>query len=125
MEKQPAVYILASRRNGTLYVGVTSGLAGRTWQHRTHQARGFTTSYNVGMLVWYEMHETMESAILREKRIKKWRRSWKIELIETMNPYWNDLWNTLFEEQKTLGPRLRGDDGFVRFGGDDGTSVSA
>ncbi|GAB3351538.1 GIY-YIG nuclease family protein [Lysobacter tyrosinilyticus] len=87
MEKQPVVYILASQRNGTLYTGVTSDLLARVWQHKNHQAKGFTDRYRVEMLVWYEPHETMDSAILREKRIKKWRRTWKIELIEAMNPY--------------------------------------
>ncbi len=92
MEKQPATYILASGRNGTLYAGVTSDLVGRTWQHREHVADGFTKKYRVGMLVWYELHGTMESAITREKQLKKWNRDWKIRLIEEANPYWNDLW---------------------------------
>jgi putative endonuclease len=92
MEKQPAVYILAHRRYGVLYVGVTSDLIARTWQHRTHAVEGFTTKFNVAMLVWYEIHETMYSAITREKQIKKWRREWKVELIEKENPEWIDLW---------------------------------
>ena len=90
--KQPAVYILASERNGTLYTGVTSNLVGRTWQHREHVVDGFTKKYEVTMLVWFEMHDDMESAILREKQIKAWKREWKIRLIEESNPYWNDLW---------------------------------
>lgn len=91
MTKQPAVYLLASQRNGTLYLGVTSSLIGRIWQHRQHVAEGFTQKYSVTQLVWYEIHETMESAILREKQLKKWRRAWKIDLIEQINPYWRDL----------------------------------
>lgn len=79
---QPCVYILASKRNGTLYVGVTSDLLKRVWQHRNEVVEGFTKRYDVHMLVWYEVHETMESAILREKELKKWRRQWKIALIE-------------------------------------------
>lgn len=95
MEKRPAVYILAQRRYGVLYTGVTSDLVGRTWQHREHIVEGFTTKYNIAMLVWHEMHDNMLSAIAREKRIKKWRRAWKIELIEKGNPDWNDLWTTI------------------------------
>lgn len=90
--KQPAVYILASGRNGTLYTGVTSDLIARTWQHREHATEGFTSKYGVTMLVWHEMHGDMESAIRREKQIKAWKREWKIRLIEEFNPYWNDLW---------------------------------
>ncbi|HEV8695591.1 MAG TPA: GIY-YIG nuclease family protein [Lysobacter sp.] len=89
--KQPAVYILASGRNGT-YTGVTSALVQRTWQHREHVVDGFTKQYEVTMLVWYELHGTMDTAIVREKQIKAWKRQWKIELIEAINPYWNDLW---------------------------------
>jgi putative endonuclease len=91
MPKQPAVYILASDRNGTLYTGVTSDLIGRMHQHRSHHVDGFTKRYDVGRLVWFEMHETMESAILREKQLKNWRRAWKLELIEGTNPRWRDL----------------------------------
>ncbi len=90
--KQPAVYILASERNGTLYVGVTSDLVARIWQHREHVVEGFTRRYGVTMLVWYEVHGSMESAILREKRIKKWNRAWKLRLIQEVNPTWRDLW---------------------------------
>lgn len=89
---QPAVYILASARNGTLYTGVTSELALRVHQHREHAAPGFTAQHDVVQLVWYELHETMESAILRDKRIKKWNRDWKKQLIEDTDPYWHDLW---------------------------------
>ena len=92
MEKQPAVYIMAKDRNATLYVGVTSNLIARTWQHREHIVEGFTRKYDVTKLVWYELHGTMDAAIVREKQIKKWLRTWKIELIEKHNPYWNDLW---------------------------------
>jgi putative endonuclease len=95
--KQPAVYILAGNRIGTLYVGVTSDLVARTWQHREHVIEGFSTKYGVDQLVWYELHPTMESAITREKRIKKWNRQWKIELIEGENPSWNDLWPSILE----------------------------
>ena len=87
----PTVYLLASRRNGTLYVGVTSNLLGRIHQHRTASLRGFTSEYGIKRLVWFEQHSTMESAIVREKRIKKWERPWKLELIEASNPDWRDL----------------------------------
>ena len=93
--KQPAVYIMASERNGTLYIGVTSNLVARAWQHREHGVEGFTQRYNVGMLVWYELHETMESAILREKQLKKWNRAWKLQLIQQRNPRWLDLWDSI------------------------------
>lgn len=92
MPKQPAVYMLASSRNGTLYVGVTSDLVQRVWQHREHLADGFTKRYGITTLVWFEQHGTMESAILREKRIKKWNRAWKLDLITESNPEWRDLW---------------------------------
>ena len=88
---QPAVYLLASRRNGTLYVGVTSDLVTRLHQHRDGHLPGFTRAYDVKMLVWFEQHATMENAILREKRVKKWNRAWKLELIEKDNPGWRDL----------------------------------
>ena len=90
--KQPAVYILASSRNGTFYTGVTSALVQRIWQHREHSVDGFTKEHDITMLVWYELHGTMDSAIVREKQIKAWKRQWKIELIEKSNPYWRDLW---------------------------------
>ena len=90
--KQPAVYLLASQRNGTLYVGVTSHLIQRIWQHREGETEGFTRQYGVKTLVWYEQHENMESAIAREKAIKKWNRAWKLALIEKTNPQWLDLW---------------------------------
>ena len=90
--KQPAVYILASERNGTLYTGVTSNLVQRTWQHKQSTAEGFTSRYGIHQLVWYELHDNMEAAILRETQIKKWNRAWRIRLIEESNPYWNDLY---------------------------------
>jgi len=88
---QPAVYLLASQRNGTLYVGVASDLLARIHQHREGTFEGFTKDYGVKRLVWFEHHGTMESAIIREKQIKKWNRAWKLELIETENPRWLDL----------------------------------
>ena len=87
----PTVYILASQRNGTLFTGVTSNMLGRIHQHRQGLARGFTRKYGVKQLVWFEQHPTMESAITREKRIKKWNRAWKLELIDATNPEWRDL----------------------------------
>ena len=90
--KQPTVYMLASSPNGTLYVGVTSDLISRIWQHKNDVADGFTRTYGVHDLVWFEQHQTMESAILREKAIKKWQRAWKIRLIEEGNPDWRDLY---------------------------------
>lgn len=92
---QPCVYMLASRRNGTLYIGVTSNLVQRIWQHRNHVVQGFTDRYEVTRLVWYELHASMEAAIVREKQIKKWRREWKLALIEQVNPEWLDLWETV------------------------------
>ena len=93
--KQPAVYILASKRNGTLNVGVTSDLAVRVWQHRNDIFEGFTKKHGVHMLVYFELHDDMESAIVREKRLKKWNRAWKLRLIEEMNPDWNDLYESI------------------------------
>jgi len=90
--KTPCVYLLASRRNGTLYLGVTSDLLGRVWQHRSGICSGFTARYRVHDLVWYESHETMGQAIAREKAMKQWRRSWKISKIEALNPDWVDLY---------------------------------
>jgi putative endonuclease len=95
VNKQPAVYILASKRNGTLYIGVTSDLVKRIWEHRNDMVEGFTKRYNVHQLVWYELHENMESAIEREKRLKEWKRKWKLELIESTNPNWQDLYYTI------------------------------
>jgi putative endonuclease len=92
MTKQPAVYILTSKRNGTLHIGVTSNLVKRTWEHKNDKVEGFTEKYNVHKLVWYELHESMESALVREKRLKGWKRQWKLELIENNNPDWRDLY---------------------------------
>ena len=93
--KLPCVYLLASKRNGTLYVGVTSDLVQRIWQHKNDLAEGFTKRYGVHMLVWYEECGTMEAAISREKAIKEWKRTWKIRLIENRNPEWKDIYNEL------------------------------
>ena len=93
--KQPAVYILASKRNGTLYVGVTSDLVKRVWEHRNDERDGFTKQYRVHRLVYFERFADMPSAIAREKAIKKWRRAWKLELIERDNPGWLDLWDSI------------------------------
>ena len=93
--KLPCVYILASQRNGTLYAGVTSNLVQRIWQHKNDQVEGFTKKYKVHILVWYEPHESMESAIAREKVLKEWRRAWKLELIEGANPEWRDLYEEI------------------------------
>ena len=91
MTKQFLVYIAASKRNGTLYVGVTSDLPGRTWQHKNKVTDGFTAKFNIGQLVYFEPHEQAKTAILRERQIKKWQRAWKIRLIEEHNPVWRDL----------------------------------
>ncbi len=93
MNKQPAVYVLASARNGTLYIGVTSNLIKRVWQHRQKFIDGFAEEYNATMLVYYELHDEINSAIAREKVLKKWNRNWKKRLIEKDNPYWLDLWD--------------------------------
>lgn len=93
--KQPCVYILASRRNGTLYTGVTSNLAKRVWEHKEDLIEGFTKRYGVHTLVWYEPHDSMESAIRREKVIKGWKRRWKLALIEQANRGWRDLYEDL------------------------------
>jgi putative endonuclease len=95
MNKQPAVYILANKRQGTLYIGVTSDLVKRTWEHRNDVLEGFTKRYGVHSLVWYELHEHMESALQREKRMKEWARQWKLKLIEKTNPTWRELYPTI------------------------------
>ncbi len=84
-------YILASKRNGTLYIGSTDNLAKRVWLHRNAIIPGFSKDYGVKQLVWYEVHDTRESALLRERRMKKWNRKWKLDLIENSNPGWRDL----------------------------------
>ena len=91
MEKQFYVYMLASKRNGTLYLGVTSDIVKRVWQHKNGLAEGFTKKYGIKRLVYYEIHEDAENAIKREKQLKKWRRAWKLELIEEKNSEWRDL----------------------------------
>jgi len=95
MNKQFYVYIMANKPNGTLYVGVTSSLVQRIWQHKNKVIEGFTSKYGVDRLVYYEVHQAVESAIVREKQIKKWRRIWKIELIEKQNPNWKDLYGSI------------------------------
>ena len=95
MNRQSAAYILASKRNGTLYVGVTSDLIKRVWEHKNNVVKGFTERYSVHQLVWYELHETMESAIRKEKMLKNWKRAWKLELIERSNPNWWDLYEEI------------------------------
>jgi putative endonuclease len=89
------VYILASRKNGTLYVGMTDNLIHRVWMHRNGVVEGFTKKHGVKLLVWYEQHETRESAFVRERQLKKWNRIWKLELIERTNPAWADLYESL------------------------------
>lgn len=93
--KQPAVYILASQRNGTLYIGVTSDLIKRIWGHKNDVAEGFTQKYKVHQLVYFEQHQDMLAAITREKQLKKWNRAWKLALIEKNNPDWRDLWDDI------------------------------
>ena len=95
MLKQPAVYILASERNGTLYIGVTSDLPKRVYEHRNGSVDGFTKKYGIHRLLYYELHDDMLSAITREKQLKKWNRAWKLELIEEKNPEWKDLWDEI------------------------------
>ena len=95
MERVSYVYILAGARNGTLYVGVTNDLSRRVWEHREKLMPGFTRKHGVTKLVWYEVHDEIGAAIQREKLIKRWRRAWKLELIERMNPLWLDLYETL------------------------------
>jgi putative endonuclease len=118
-----SVYILASRRNGTLYTGVTSNLEARIWQHRQEVYPGFARKYGCKTLVWFEMHDDINEAIAREKRIKEWRRAWKLDLIERENPDWCDLFEDLLEipascilaearalNLQSLGPGVRRDD---------------
>jgi putative endonuclease len=93
--KNPAVYILASQKNGTLYIGVTSDLLKRVWQHKNKFIDGFSKTHNISILVYYEQHDTMEYAITREKQLKKWNRKWKLRLIEEKNPNWNDLYEDI------------------------------
>ncbi|HUU03153.1 MAG TPA: GIY-YIG nuclease family protein [Myxococcota bacterium] len=94
-QKRMCVYILASKRNGTLYTGVTSDLRKRVWEHQNHLADGFTKKYNVNRLVYYEVHDNPTTAIKREKSLKRWHRDWKLKLIEKENPNWDDLYPSL------------------------------
>jgi putative endonuclease len=94
---QPCVYIMASRRRGTLYIGATTELARRAWEHREGVIAGFTKRYGVKMLVWFELHGSLESALVREKQLKEWRRLWKVQLIESTNPTWRDLFGEIMD----------------------------
>ncbi len=95
MIKPGYVYILASKRNGTLYIGVTSNLLQRIWQHRNGDVPGFTAKYDCNSLVYFEQHDRIADAIRREKAMKEWKRAWKIRLIEEKNPSWTDLWDSI------------------------------
>ncbi len=95
MERRPAVYIMTNHYIGTLYIGVTSDLPRRVWLHRSDCVEGFTRSYALHRLVWFEMHDSMYAAISREKQLKKWKREWKLNLISTANPQWRDLWQDI------------------------------
>ncbi len=97
MTKQPCVYILATKRNGTRYTGVTGNLPNRVWEHKSGSVPGFTRRYGVKQLVWFEIHVAMEQAIIREKQIKEWQRKWKLELIEVLNSEWRDLYDDLLK----------------------------
>ena len=112
MPKAGYVYILASRRNGTLYTGVTSQLVQRVWKHKSEVWEGFTRQYQVHRLVYFEEHPDIRDAIVREKQIKKWKRAWKIRLIEEMNPEWRDLYEEVLgsvhpPEKGSRGPKRR------------------
>ena len=93
--KQPCVYVMTNKPNGTLYTGVTSNLVQRVWQHKNDLAEGFTKRYGTHTLVWYETHDTMSEAITREKRVKEWKRAWKLEMISAFSPDWHDLYDDL------------------------------
>jgi putative endonuclease len=111
MEKQPCVYILASQHKGTLYIGVTSNLVKRCWEHKTTLVDGFTKKYAVHCLVYYELHDDMASAITREKQLKKWNRVWKCRLIEKSNPEWRDLWKEILgvlDSRREISGMMRG-----------------
>ena len=103
-EKRPAVYILASRKYGVIYVGVTSALWNRVAVHKQGEVAGFTKNYRIDLLVWYEHYHSMEAAIRREKQLKKWNRVWKIDLIEKMNQNWNDLHDQIDYDGTLVGP---------------------
>ena len=104
MERFPAVYIMAGKRNGTLCTGVTIDLVRRVWEHCEGGGDGFTRRYGVKRLVYFESHGDMMAAITREKQVKKWRRKWKVRLIEGMNPEWRDLWETIVGEEPEVQP---------------------
>ena len=93
--KEPCVYMLANKPRGTLYIGVTSNLIARVWQHKNEFVEGFSKQYQLHILVYYEMHQTMLEAITREKQLKKWNREWKVKLIEGFNENWIDLYNEI------------------------------
>lgn len=95
MDKQSYVYMMASGLNGTLYIGVTSNLVKRVWQHRESVVKGFTERYAVHRLVWYEVHSEITAAITREKQLKAWKRGWKIRLLQENNPHWRDLYDDI------------------------------
>ncbi|TKB52038.1 GIY-YIG nuclease family protein [Ferrimonas aestuarii] len=95
MERTPCVYMLSNHRNGTLYVGVTSNLHQRIWQHNNQFVDSFSKQHNLKLLVYFEAHQEMADALLCERQLKNWRRAWKIELIEASNPYWRDLWDDI------------------------------
>jgi len=98
--KQPCVYMLANRKHGVIYIGVSSNLIKRVWQHKNNVVKSFTQKYHVHDLVWHEVHQEMASAISREKKLKKWRRDWKIQLIEKTNPDWLDLYPDLISDSR-------------------------
>jgi putative endonuclease len=104
--KLPCVYILASKRNGTLYIGVTNDLVRRVWEHKSDVVEGFTKKYGVHLLAYAEFHATMPAAILREKQMKRWRRQWKLDLIERDNPEWRDLYAGFAAQEAAPGPSL-------------------
>ena len=97
MAYQPSIYILTNKKNGTLYIGVTSNLIQRVWQHKAKVTQGFSNKYGLAKLVYYELHGDIDGAILREKQLKKWRQLWKLNLINEQNPDWIDLWDQIVE----------------------------
>ena len=103
MDRIPCVYLLAKASHSTFYTGVTSNLPGRMWEHRTEMRKGFTARYGIKRLVWYEVHETMEAAIHREKQIKRWARTWKYDLVNAINPGWRDLAEDFGFDPMSLG----------------------
>ena len=119
--KQYYIYILASKRSGTLYIGATSNLIKRVWQHKNKLINGFTKKYNIDKLVYFEITDDIRSAILREKRIKKWNRQWKIELIKKNNLEWKDLYESFFSDVES---RLRGNDPSTSSGYTEGNAVT-